>query len=76
MDVRFNAIIDKLNNCENNSTLINFWKNYLLEQKNKLERSITNCEKIIEENADRNIDYNTILTMYFLNSNMVNDLNE
>jgi len=76
MDSRFNAIITKLETPQNKSNLSKFWKTYLIEQKNKLDQSISKCEKVFNENNNHDLDYNTILTMYFLKSNMLNDLNE
>lgn len=76
MDQRFNAIINKLETTQKQTTLAIFWKDYLTRQKNKFEQSITKCEKIFENNNNHDLDYNTILTLYFLKSNMLNDLNE
>lgn len=75
MDQRFNAIINKLETDQKQPTLSVFWKDYLTFQKNKLEESITKCEKIFKKNNTRDLDYNTILTLYFLKTNMLNDLN-
>tara|TARA_Y100000992_G_scaffold285063_1_gene235714 strand:+ start:398 stop:628 length:231 start_codon:yes stop_codon:yes gene_type:complete len=76
MDQRFNAIINKLKTTQKQTTLAIFWKDYLTHQKNKLEESIAKCEKIFKENDTHDLDYNTILTLYFLKTNMLNDLNE
>tara|TARA_A100001015_G_scaffold305303_1_gene397847 strand:+ start:575 stop:805 length:231 start_codon:yes stop_codon:yes gene_type:complete len=76
MDQRFNAIINKLETTQRQTTLADFWKNYLTLQKNNLEESITKCEKIFRENNIHDIEHNALVTLYFLKSNMLNDLNE
>lgn len=76
MDHNFNALIDKLSNNTTHPNLSKLWKEYILLKKENLENAILECDNLFNSLDDLpDLNYDTMLTAYFIKSNILNDLN-
>ena len=76
LNEKTNEILDRIENCKtnNNTFLLNLWKNYILNKKKSYLQTLEDCESFLYNlnlsTYNNEIQYESVLLLYSLSRNM------